>query len=322
MISRAQLLAGPGYITFKTASWRMASDLKVMLKWTAQDVTDALKGPFTKVVTDRWIEVTGTPLYYDPTTTNGIFFPYISLASTPPGTQIFGAADSACSIVGNDGKTITLAAAAITSMPSLHLGADRAIYGPITIIGVPATGTDPSTATSFYQATANWLSNSFTPPAIPATATLARQKWSAVYGADTGWSSFQAFKGFEISHELKLKWHEDNGQRVGATLAGYRAMCKCQPSANTIDQMATEMLFAGTAGVGGHVVASQGQRYSANSADLIISGASSGTVTLKNATMEAGEINFSAEELNQGEVTFITNVGDSSGANVASLLLA
>jgi hypothetical protein len=314
MISRATLLAGSGYgIAPGSVSFRCAGTIKVTLKWNSVNVTDALKGPFDKIVTDRWLEATFTPLYYDPTNTTAIFFPWISLQATPPGvTQIFGTTDEPWSFVGNNGITITFKAGAVTAMPTIDTSIDKPFFGQMTVIGINATGTDPSSASSFYSISSG---NTFTPPAIPGTAVLARQKWSAVFGSNSGWSAFQAYEGFQISHELGLKWITDSAQRIGALLTGYRAMAKCIPSGNTLAQLASQMAFSGTGAI-------QGQRYTADENDLIISGAVSGTITAKNSSIESGEINFAAEVLNQGEVAFITNVGDNSGANVASLILA
>lgn len=312
MISRSTLLAGPCYVTFGGASFRLAADAKLQLVWEAQNVSDALKGPFTKVVTNRKLVLTGTPLYYDPSNTTTIFFPYISLLATPPGTQIFGTSDGACSVVGNNGLTILMKAAAVTKMPNLSAGADKPILDGIEITGVNATGTDPSSSSSFYTIS---TSNAFTPPTIPAASVLARQKWSAAYGSVTGFTAFQSYDGFAITHELGLTWVKDNGQDIGAFLTGYRAMCKCTPSANTIAQLAAAMAFSGGS-------AAQGQRYDSNAADLIISGAISGTITLKNASIESSEASFAPGVLNQGQISFITNVGDNAGANVASLILA
>ena len=298
-------------------NFRVKGLITAKLAWAADNITDSLKGPFTKVVKDRWVEVDFTPLYYDPSDTTTLLFPWISQAATPLGTQMFTSSDDPWSIVGQNGDTIVLSAAAVVKMPDLNLAADKDIMGPCQIIGINATGSDPSSATSFYTISTG---NSFTYPAVPSTATLARQKWSAAMSSGaTGFTAFQSFTGFQITHELGINWDacRDSGQRIGALFTGYRTMAKCQPSANTMAQLNTAMLFSGTG-------ASQGQRYDTNSKmkDLVISGATSATVTVKNATIETGQINFAAEQLRQGEVGFISNIEDSSGAPVDSLVLA
>jgi hypothetical protein len=311
MISRTNLIAGPCYITMGGQAWRMASDTTVDFVVETQEIMDNLAGDFTEIVTNRYLQIQGTPLYYDTTDTTAIFLPYISLAATPVGTQIFGTTDAACTITANSGLTIVGKACAVTKMPDLNLGADKPIFGALEIIGVNATGADPTTSSSFYAVSTG---NSFTPPAIPGTATLARQKWTAVWGSVTGFSSFQSYDGFSITHKLGLKWITDNGQRIGALLTGYRPLCRCTPSANTIANYLAAVPFSGSG-------AAQGQQLAAT-ADLVISGAVAGTITLKNAALKGAQVKFGGDALHQGPVQFVGTVGFSSGANVASLIVA
>lgn len=312
MIARSNLMAGPGYVIAPgPVSFRVAGLIKVELVWEADNIKDALKGAFTKVVKNRYLRATFTPLYRDATNTDAIFFPYISLLATPLGTQIFTTSDQNWVFVANSGLSITFKAGAVTQMPTIFAGANSPIFGQMTVIGVNATGTDTTSSSSFY---AQSTGNSFTPPAIPGTATLLRQKWTAAYGSNTGWASFQSYNGFAITHELGLSPIYDNGQQIGALLTGYRPMCKATPTGNTIAQLLSQMAFSGSG-------AAQGQRYDANENDLVLSGAVAGSITLKNASIEAGEVNMDADVLHQGPVSFIGNVGDNSGANVAGLIL-
>lgn len=322
MIPRTLLLAAPGYVVDGSNNKiRVKGKITVALRWSADNISDSLKGAFSKVVTNRWVEATFTPLYYDATDTTATLFPYISLlaAATPPGFQIFTTSDVPWKFVGENGVTITFKAAAVTTMPSIFCGVQKDMLGQVTVTGVNATGTDPTSSSSFY---AIQTAQSFTYPAIPSTAYLGRQKWTAVYGADTDWSSFSALAGFSISHELGLKWITDNGQNIGALITGYRPMCDFIPMGPTIAEIVGEMAFSGTGGVGGSVVPGQGQRYDANSADLVISGAITSTVTLKNATIESSEFAMASDDLNVSTVKMIGNVGNNSGANVAGLVLA
>ena len=286
---------------------RVPGRATVKLAWEAQDVTDALKGPFDKIIIDRWLELDFTPLYNDPTNATAVLLPYNLQSGTAPGTRIFGTSDSAFTFTGLNGLAITLAAAAVVKMPSINLGADKPVYGPMQIIGVNKTGSDPTTATNFYSITAPGTPPSL--PTIPSSATLARQKWTAAFGSDSGWSALSSYNGFTIDWETPLTWVRDNGQRIDALLTGARAMCKCMPSGNTVAQLFSEMPFAGTG-------AAQGQRQSATAHDLVITGAVAGVVTLKNASITEGNVIFANEALNQGEVGFITNILESGNAAV------
>jgi hypothetical protein len=243
------------------------------------------------------------------------------MAATPPGTLVGGAADTPWTVVGQDGTNFSILAGGVTKMPEITCAADKDIFGPMTVTGYPITGSDPSTASSFYTVSA---SNAFSPPAIPTTSYLLRSKWTAVYGANTGWTSFQAYDGFKITHDLKLSVKKDNGQRIAHTLSSYRAMCQFRPAGPSALQ-----LFGATGALGQIAFqgpgAAQGQRLSTNNqADLILTGVGNGSpvITVKNIGITSAKTNFSNEELRSGEIAVITGDPTSAGAAVASLHLA
>lgn len=300
--------------------WRMASDTTVDFVTETQVVKDMLRGGYTRVVTNRYLDISGTPLYNDATNTTALFFPYISIAATKIGFQIYGATDTSLQIIGNTGLSILAAAVAVTQMPALNLGADKPVYGPMKWKGINATGTDPSSASSFYTVATN---TSFTPGAIAGTSTLARQKWSAVWGAVGAWAAFQSYDGFMISHGLELSWRKDNGQDIGAKLIGYIPSCRCTPAGpiTTLGNALTEMPFSGPNSAA-TVTAGQGQTTDLNISDLVLSGAVAGTITLKNMNLKSVQTVFAGDKEHNGPHVFEGNIEDSSGTPSAGIVFS
>lgn len=309
MITRSRIIAGPAYCKFGTTSWRSSGKVSSVPTLETISIKDPLSGTTRAIVKNRYWKSSHVPLYYDPTVTNPVFFPWLSVAATRPGAEIFGA-DTVFNALGNNGDTIGYTAAAVTKMPDLFLGVEKDFYAsPIEFTGVNSTGADFATESNLHTIQTG---QSFTAPAVPGTSVLGRQKYTAVWGTYAGFTSFQGFAGFTITHELELHPVTDNGQLIGYLFQSYRAMAKVVASANTMEQMVTAMVLAGTG-------AAQGQDISAASADLVISGASGVTATIKGAALVSGGFEFGPDTLRQGEIGFVST--NPAGTN-AGLVLA
>lgn len=313
MITRPRIILGPAYHSLGSAPvvWRGIGDVKVNPTFEWLDVKDALRGVIDKIAKNRFVTVSHTPRYYDPTVTNPFFFPYINLNNTPVGYQIFGVTDTPYSVLGNNKDQISLIAAAVTKMPNFFLGVEKDFYtSELEITGVGGTGLDFSAANSIIGST--MTAGTYADPAVPGTSVLNQQKFTAAWGAFAGFTSFQGFKGFEFTHELSLKWHDDNGQYIGASIVSYRCMAKVIASGNTMAQMLSAMAFSGPG-------AAQGQRASSQSANLVVTGATGGySATIPNAVIESGGFVFGNETLRQGEIAFVGT--DAAGASPGLIL--
>jgi hypothetical protein len=309
MIARSRIIASGSFHTLGATSFRSTGQGKADLLFETREVSDAAAGVTDEIVKSRQLTATFRPLYYDPTVTNAILFPWLSVAATPPGTEMFGA-DTAYSIKGTNGDVITAPAAAVLEMSNIFLGVEEEFYTSDTkIVGINSTGLDPDTEANFITIQTGQTN---TLPAIPGTSVLGSQKYTAVWGTFAGFTSFQGFKGFHLMHELKTKIITDNGQIIGCLFLSYRCMAKVIASANTMQQMVAALAYAGTG-------AAQGQRLSAQSADLVISGASGVTATVKLAAMKSGGFVFAGEELRQGEIGFVST---NPSGTLAGLVLA
>jgi hypothetical protein len=239
-------------------------------------------------------------------------FPYIAAAV---GTVYPGASDAPLELFSNNKDTLTVASALVGKMPELELGVAGAALGTMEFWGVIANSTDPTTANSYYtMATAGSYSN----PAVPGTAVLGQQEFSAAWGSVAGFASFQAQEKWTISHELKLEPVVIQGRTRAFKLASYRCMAKCKPLGPTWAQIDAALAAQGSGAGGGTLL-------SAGGANLVITGSSSMTITLGNAALKSAGYVFGGKALRYGELGWVSTLGaatSNDGSTGAMLTLA
>ena len=203
-ISRSLLAGGPAYVNFKAANIPLSDDSRLEVAPATSVISAALYGDIDEAYTDLIVKGTGTPLTYD---NLAALWPYLQPAI---GQRIFGNADAPFEWLSNNGDLITVRAGAITRMPDLILSVDKAAVGAMEISGVVGNGLDADSAGSYYSIQTG---QAFSPPAT-ATGRIPRQKYTAVWGTQAGFTSFQAQDAWTITHELKLAPVKIQGRTV------------------------------------------------------------------------------------------------------------
>jgi hypothetical protein len=309
-VTRSTLLGGPCYAAFNGKNIQFVGDVSVEAPVVWDDVETALYGKIDKIYRDLVVKAKGTPRYYD-TAGLATMFPYLSATS---GTVFPGAGDVGCAFNSNNGDTVSLTSAIIGRMPDFMLGVGPPILGDMEILGVIGNGADVSSATAYLSKTTG---GSYSNPAVPGTAYLGNQEFTASWGSVPGFASFQAQARWSVSHELDLEPVVIQGRTRAFRLVSYRAMAKCKPLGPTMAQIDAALGAQGT-GVAG------GNRGSTNSANLVISGSSNMTVTIGNAFMVSEGFVFGSKPLRYGEVGWVSSLSIGSGGapGTAALTLA
>jgi hypothetical protein len=307
-VTRSQILGGPAYAAFNSKNIQFASDTQIVFDEVWDDVEASLYGMIDKTQKDALVKAAGTPLFYD-TAQITTLWPY--LAATR-GTLYPTGGDTACAWNSNNGDVVTLTSALVTKMPDLELGVEGAVLGPMEITGIIGNADDPSaTAAYFSIATGESYSN----PAVPNTAVLGRQEFTAAWGSISGFGSFQAQDKWTVSHELKLEPVVIQGRTRGFRFDSYRCMAKCKPLGPTIAQINSALYMQGTGAAGGY-------RLSTNAANLVITGSSSMTITIGNAGLVSAGFMFGGKPLRQGELGWVSTLGIGSGGAPSTPALA
>ena len=303
-ISRSLLAGGPAYVNFNGANIPLGEDSRLEIAPVNSVVSAALYGDMDEVYTDLIVKGTGTPLTYD---NLAALWPYLQPVI---GSRIFGNADAPFQWLSNNGDVITVRAGAVTRMPDLILGVEKPGIGPVEFSGVVGNGLDPSASNSYYTLQTG---QAFSAPAITASK-IPRQKYTAAWGSYAGFASFQAQDAWTITHELKLAPVKIQGRTVDMKITSYRAMAKCMPAEPTMAQIDTAL---GAQGVMPH-----GAKLSSMAADLVIAGAQTVSVTVKNAALKTAGFVFGGKPLRNGEIGFVSTINVSTGTATPALVLA
>ncbi len=309
-VTRSQLAGGPAYAAFNGQNIQFAEDSTVETALVTDVVATSLYGDVDEIYRDMVVKAQGRPLFYD-TAALATMFPYVSATV---GTSFPGSSDVACAWNSNNGDVVALTSALVGKMPDLELGVEGPVLGRMEIWGVIANGQNASSANSYYTLQTG---QSFSNPAVPGTAVLGRQEFTAAWGSIAGFTSFQAQDKWTISHELKLEPVTIQGRTRAFKLASCRVMAKCKPLGPTAAQIDAALYAQGTGAAGGY-------RLSTNSANLVISGSSSITITLGNAALKSAGYVFGGRPLRVGELGWVSTLNIASGGvpSRAALTLA
>jgi hypothetical protein len=309
-VTRSQLAGGPAYANFNSQNIQFTEDSTVETALVTDVISASLYGDVDEIYKDLIVKAAGRPLFYD-TAALATIFPYLAGAV---GTAYPGSTDKPCAWNSNNGDVITLTSGLIGKMPDLELGVDGPVLGRMEIWGVIGNGDNASTANSYYTLQTG---QSYSNPAVPGTAVLGRQEFTAAWGSIAGFTSFQAQDKWTISHELKLEAVTIQGRTRAFKLASYRVMAKCKPLGPTMSQVDAALYAQGTGAAGGG-------RLSTNAANLVITGSSSMTVTLGNAALKTAGYIFGGKPLRLGELGWVSTLGIANGGtpSQAALTLA
>jgi hypothetical protein len=300
-VTRSQLTGGPAYANFNSQNIQFAEDSSVETALVTDVISASLYGEVDEIYKDLIVKAVGRPLFYD-TAALATMFPYLAGVI---GTVYPGSTDKACAWNSNNGDVLTLTSALIGKMPDLELGVDGPVLGRMEIWGVIGNGDNVGTANSYYTIQTG---QSYSNPAVPNTAVLGRQEFTAGWGSVAGFTSFQAQDKWTISHELKLEPVTIQGRTRAFRLASYRVMAKCKPLGPTMSQIDAALYAQGSG-------AAAGARLSTNAANLVIAGSSNMTVTLGAAALKTAGYVFGGKPLRVGELGWVSTLNIANGGS-------
>jgi len=306
-VTRSQLTGGPAYAAYNGKNIQFAEDSHVETGLVTDVVEASLYGAMDEIYKDLIVKAAGRPLFYD-TAAVATLFPYLGAAI---GTVYPGSSDLACAWNSNNGDTVTLTSALIGKMPELELGVEGPVLGRMEIWGVIGNGDNAGAANSYYTFQTG---QSYSNPAVPGTAVLGRQEFTAAWGSIAGFGSFQAQDKWTVSHELKLEPVTIQSRTRAFRLGSYRVMAKCKPLGPTMAQIDAALYAQGGGAAGGY-------RLSTNAANLVISGSSNMTVTLGNAALKTAGYVFGGKPLRVGELGWVSTLNIAGGGAPATAAL-
>jgi hypothetical protein len=229
-------------------------------------------------------------------------FPSYAMAPQA-GTSIFGTTDSPLVILARNGDQITYANAQITKLAALYLGVDSELFAAdVEFTAILKNSANPEDAGAYYTL----LSGQTYADSAFAKTNYKRVRFSAAWGALTGFTSFSAQKGFQVAFDLDAVPVPCDGLGTVDYTVGNNIMqgtVKGIPIGPTLAQIEAQTSSQNDA---------LGTLLSNQAADLTLTGSGMSIVAKGAAIIENGYA-FGIEPLRFGEITWGTTLGFTAG---------
>lgn len=297
-INRTNILRGPG-----TVIWNPGDDdeqtifdatgITADVESSSQDIPSSVSGAIDTIKTDQIGTVKLTPCGQLSADLLELLYPY----GTPTiGARVFPDADVPITVHSVAGTKVTFVNAALTTMPPLTLSPVKTAFGEAVFTALLGLGKKPSDANSFFTtAAAAYASGGPDPTGIVGV------QYSATFGS---LNILDTLDGWTVTPEIQLQpVTTDLLGTVDYTVSGVTCTATCTPLGLTEAQLLGALPIAKDRGAS-----------LKGAADLVITGAGGLTVTLKNATMLRGPLQWGNTTLRAGEVQFTAHRAFTNGA--------
>jgi hypothetical protein len=287
-LTRASVLRGPGKVKINATEILTQGDITFTPNIATAPVNFSHGGVIDSVLSDATLQVDFTPANQITASILSALFPY----GTPTiGSSLLSAADVTAAVVGREAASnkITLAAAALSKMPSLKLSSRNPnIFGSnATLVSSVKTGVARSVADSLYTIGTEAWTGVITRADIKA-GTYSGSWNSLTFGStEDGWNV-----------EFDAQWTPvttDEDGTIDWTLESVTARASCTPIGQALTLINSLPSYNKLIGA---------SLYAAT--DLVIAATGGLTVTLKQAFLVQGPCRWGAGTLRHGQIGFQT----------------
>ena len=295
-INRTNILRGPGTVIVGTGNDAQtifdATGITADVESSSQEIPSSVSGAIDTIKTDQIGTVKLTPCGQLSADLLALLYPY----GTPTiGARVFPDADVPLTVHSVAGTKVTFVNAALTTMPPLLLSPVKTAFGEAVFTALLGLGKKPSDSNSFFTTgSATYAAGGPDPSGIVGV------QYAATYGA---LSILDTLDGWTVTPELELEpVTTDLLGTVDYTIKGVKCTATCTPLGLTEAQL-----------LGALPIAKDRGSSLKGASDLVIAGTGGLTVTLKNATMLRGPLQWGNTTLRAGEVQFTAHRAFSSG---------
>ena len=308
------IYAGPGKVYLNSIALQPEGEngpINIVLTETTAEIAAAMFGRVSDQLVDQVAEITCKP--FDNWGNLATLYPArigvkvgAAAAALLVGGRPHGGANLPTVVWTPDGRIYNAVRTAVIGHPSLHLGIGKALFGDckISCLGDPAVAIGG--AGYLFAANAITESAGADPGGQMTMGDFIRGAWTGAWGAVTGFTAIQAEDEWTIETSVKYSPLKVQGRTLAMKLDSVGFMAKCKPYGPTH----TQILGI----VGAHT---QGQRM--GSADLVLTGPSAKTITLKNCELRGAGFTFGGTTLGTGEVAFVNEMTFIAGASQSLL---
>ena len=293
--TRQSIVRGPGTVTYNSVKFFDQGGITAELDSSTQDIGSSISGKLDTIKTDQIGKISLTPVGNLSSNLLNVLFP--SYFRTPViGQSIFGSTDVPLHISSRAGRKVSFLCAALTKCPELLLSPVKTAFGSIEFTALLANGKLPTDANSLFTETAATYADG-----EPPRTGLSGYHYTGTLGSleipDTvdGWT-------VNVEPQLEAVTTDSQGT-IDYTLAGVNVTAKCTP------------LGLSEAQILGALPILRGRGASmAGANDLVIESDGGLIVTLKNATVVSGPLQWGTTTLRSGELGFTAHIDTDDGS--------
>ena len=295
-INRTTILRGPGTVIYNTGNDAQtifdASGITAEVESSTQEIPSSVSGTIDTIKTDQIGTVKFTPCGQLSDDLLALLYPY---GNPTIGARVFPDADVPLAVHSVAGTKVNFVNAALTTMPPILLSPVKTAFGEAVFTALLGLGKAPGDSNSFFTTgSATYAAGGPDPSGIVGV------QYAATFGslniADTQ-------DGWTVTPELEIEpVTTDLLGTIDYTIKGVKVTATCTPLGLTEAQILGAL----------PITKGRGQSL-AGANDLVIAGDGGLTVTLKNATMTRGPLNWGNTALRAGEVAFVAHRSFSSG---------
>ena len=297
--TRQSIVRGPGTVNYNSVKFFDQSGITAELDSSTQDIGSSISGKLDTIKTDQIGKISLTPVGNLSQALLNVFFP--SWLKTPViGQSIFGSSDIPLHISSRAGRKVSFLNAALTKCPELYLSPVKTAFGAIEFTALLANGKLPTDANSLFTETAATYADG-----EPPRDGLSGFHYTGTLGSGSGALVIpDTLDGWTVAIEPQLEAVTTDSQgTIDYTLGGVNVTAKCTP------------LGLSEAQILGSLPVLRGRGSSmAGTSDLVISSDGGLIVTLKNATVVTGPLQWGTTTLRAGELGFTAHIDTTDGS--------
>ena len=297
-INRTTILRGPGTVIYNTGNDAQtifdASGITADVESSTQEIPSSVSGTIDTIKTDQVGTVKFTPCGQLSDDLLALLYPE-AYTSPAIGTAVFPSSDVQLVVHSVGGTKVKFVNAALTQMPPLLLSPVKTAFGEAVFTALLGLNKAPGDSNSFFA-----VENATYAAGGPDPAGIVGVQYAATFGS---LNITDTLDGWTVTPELEIEpVTTDLLGTIDYTIKGVKVTATCTPLGLTEQAILSAL----------PITKGRGQSLTGAN-DLVIAGTGGLTVTLKNATMTRGPLQWGNTALRAGEVAFEAHRSFSSG---------
>lgn len=281
--SRTSIIRGPGTVVYGGKAFFDASGISAEIESATSEIPSSISGSIATIKTDQTGKISFTPCGKLAADLLALLYPY---GSPTVGSSVCGSADRPLVVHSLAGTKVSFVNAVLSKMPEIFLSPIRTAFGSAEFSAALGLAKAPGDADAFYK-----VEQAAYDSGAPDPVGITGVQYAGTFG---DLSIPDTLEGWTITPAVTLEpVTVDSVGTIDWTIAGVSCTATCTPVGLTEAEILAALPVSGARGslIGGE-------------SDLVVSGAGGLKVTLKNASLVRGPLQWGNTTLRVGELGF------------------